>query len=265
MIQVDKLGVRIQQKEILRDITLQIGKGEFIGLIGPNGSGKSTLLKSLANLLKTTSGKVLIGGENIQLFKPKQLAELVSYVPQDTAIDFDFTVIDIVKMGRHVYSSLFSSDQLDDVRKAEEAMRMTGVLHMKNRSVLSLSGGQRQLVFIAKALAQNTPILFLDEPISALDIRFQLSILSMLKRLANQGKTIIVVLHDLNLAARYCSKMLLLSEGRLKQFGTPEQVLSQRVVDATYDVTSDIRMNAVVDAVSVTAISTTEKGRIHIE
>lgn len=265
MIQVENLGVRIQQKEILRGITLQIEKGECIGLIGPNGSGKSTLLKSIANLQKVSSGEVLIERKNLQAFKPKQLAEIVSYVPQDTTIDFDFTATDIVKMGRHVYSSRFAPDQSNDVREAERAMQMTGVLHLKDRSVLSLSGGQRQLVFIAKALAQNTPILLLDEPISALDIRFQLSILSMLKQLANEGKTIIVVLHDLNLAARYCSKLLLLSEGEMKRFGMPEQVLSQPIVDATYGVSTDIRMNAIIDAVSVTALSTNEKGRIYSE
>lgn len=260
MITVNQVVVRVPGKDILRTISVEVEKGDFIGLIGPNGSGKSTLLKTMASLKIPVSGSVQIQGfESVDL-KPKEMARLVSYVPQDTTIEFDFTVEDIVKMGRHIHTTRFAPDSKQDEVKVEEAMRWTGISSLKERSILSLSGGQRQLVFIAKALAQDTPILLLDEPISALDIHYQLHVLMMLKKLVMEGKTVIVVLHDLNLAARFCSKLLLLQNGEVRDFGKPEQVLTQMAVDDTYEVESDIRKHEVIEAVTVTALTPKREG-----
>lgn len=251
---MNEVSVRLHEKTILHKISLEVEKGDFIGLIGPNGSGKSTLIKTIADLIKCSSGSLKIQGIESQTLKPKELACLISYVPQNAAIDFDFTVEEIVKMGRHVHGSLFMSTSSQDEEIVEKVLQLTGTYHLKERSILSLSGGQRQLVFIAKALAQNTPILLLDEPISALDIHFQLHILFMLQVMTQEGKTIIVVLHDLNLAARFCSKLMLLQNGEIKNYGTPEHVLTQRTVDNTYEVESDIREHEVVEALNVTAL-----------
>lgn len=257
VIHLNELDVMIQQKSILNNINLDAKAGEFVGLIGPNGSGKTTLLKSIAGIQPFSAGTLQIADKEIRAYKAKQLAKLISYVPQDTTLDFDFTVNSIVQMGRHVHSSRFSFDDSDCTTEIEKAMAYTGISHLKDRSILSLSGGQQQLVFIAKALAQQTPVILLDEPISALDIRFQLKVLTMLKNLSLEGKTIIVVLHDLNLAARFCSKLMLLREGRVLGSGSPANVLRADYVNSTYKVNAVIRNDDITDAISVTALTNT--------
>ncbi|WOV88229.1 ABC transporter ATP-binding protein [Sporosarcina oncorhynchi] len=258
-VKLQDVDVMIEQKKILHGISFEVGAGEFIGLIGPNGSGKSTLLKTIASLQPIASGKIHINGKEVHDYKPKQLAKVISYVPQDTTLDFDFTVEEIVKMGRHVHGSRFSLNDTEGVVQIEQAMRYTGIIQLRNRSMLSLSGGQRQLVFIAKALAQETPIILLDEPISALDIRFQLQVLVMLKALSKSGKTVVVVLHDLNLASRFCTKLLLLNEGRTLGFGTTANVLRADYVNSTYKVNAIVRKDDLTEAVSVTALSPDDK------
>lgn len=255
VIRLNELDVRIQQKSILKGICLDAKPGEFIGLIGPNGSGKSTLLKSIAGIQPIYDGTLHVAGKEIRTYKSKKLAKLISYVPQDTMLDFDFTVSAIVQMGRHVHSSRFSFDDSESISPVELAMQYTGISHLKDRSILSLSGGQQQLVFIAKALAQQTPIILLDEPISALDIRFQLQVLTMLKKLSLAGKTIVVVLHDLNLAARFCSKLMLLKEGSVLGYGSTANVLRPDYVNSTYKVNAIIRNDEITHSLSVTALT----------
>lgn len=255
VIEVDHLQVSIEQKSILHQINLVVKQGDVIGLIGPNGSGKSTLLKTIANLQKITSGKILVDNQDIRTYRQKELAKKLSYVPQDTSIDFDFKAKEIVWMGRHIHSSRFQTTMEDDFLSVKNAMIQTNTWHLAERSILSLSGGQRQLVLIAKSLAQETPILLLDEPISALDIYFQLHVLTMLQCVAYQGKTIIVVLHDLNLASRYCTKLLLLEKGEVKKFGNSDTVLKESILKQTYHVNTQVRLDEVTNSITVTPLN----------
>ncbi|HLR75428.1 MAG TPA: ABC transporter ATP-binding protein [Virgibacillus sp.] len=251
-VQVKDVDVVIDRHKILKDIQFSVEQGSFLGLIGPNGSGKSTLLKSIATLLPIETGNIAIAGLDQDAYTQKDLAKQISYVPQETVIGFDFTARDVVAMGRHVHSSFFQGETEVDIQKIEWAMEQTQTSHLADQSVLSLSTGQRQLIIIAKALAQDTPIILLDEPISALDIYYQLHILSLLKRLCDQGKTIIVVLHDLNLASRFCDQLLLLSEGMVQKHGHPEEVLTTQLLKKIYHVQATIRTDHLLDSVTIT-------------
>lgn len=251
-VQLKNVDVTIDQKKILQNIEFSVDRGCFLGLIGPNGSGKTTLLKSIANLLPIRTGSILIHHKDQTTYSQKAIAKQMSYVPQETVIGFDFKARDIVAMGRHVHNSFFKGETLEDAEKVEWAMSQTKTLHLADQSVLSLSNGQRQLIIIAKALAQDTPIILLDEPISALDIYYQLHILSLLKRLCAQGKTIIVVLHDLNLAARFCDQLLLLSKGTIQKQGHPEEVLTERLLKKIYHIQASIREDPLIDSMTIT-------------
>lgn len=253
MIEISNLNVTLGEKHILRDIDMQVKQSEFFGLIGPNGSGKTTLLKTIAGLLPFNSGEIAIAGDPQSSFKAKALARQLSYVPQDTHIDFNFNVKDIVGMGRHAHGSFLSRNDSNE-QIVREAMEATNTWRFAEESILNLSGGQRQLVFIAKALAQDTPLILLDEPISALDVYYQMLILKLLKQLTEQGKTVIVVLHDLNLAARFCSKMLLLREGEVEAYGTCEEVLTKHTLKETYYIEAKVREDKLINALNVTPL-----------
>ena len=176
MIKVSDLSVSLGEKEILKSINITVERGDFFGLIGPNGSGKTTLLKTIAQLIPFEQGEIKVAGKDQASYKYKEMARLLSYVPQDTYIDFNFNVKDIVAMGRHAHGTFLNRRETDeDVVK--EAMIATNTWRFAEESILNLSGGQRQLVIIAKALAQDTPLILLDEPISALDVYYQMHIL----------------------------------------------------------------------------------------
>ena len=254
VMKTENLHVSIKQKPILHRIQFHVKQGEIIGLIGPNGSGKSTLLKAIATIHPITNGTICIFGQDLQSYRQRELAKLLSYVPQDTFIDFDFKAKEVVYMGRHAHRSRFETRMEEDFFAVKNAMMQTNTWHLAESSILRLSGGQRQLVLLAKALAQDTPLIILDEPISALDIYFQLQVLSLLKRLSEKGKTIMMVLHDLNLAARYCTKLLLLKKGKVTLFGTPEEVLQEDILQQTYGVLTKVRKDHVTNSMTVTPL-----------
>ena len=251
-VQLNDIHVTIDQKSIIQGLSGLIKSGTFLGLIAPNGSGKTTLLKTIATILPLQAGEILIAGKNIYAYPPKKRAQLMSYVPQETNVSFDFQAKEVVMMGRHVHQSFFGGETELDRKKVEWALDRTETTHLANHSILSLSSGQRQLMMIAKALAQDTPIMLLDEPISALDVHYQLHILSLLKELCEQGQTMIVVLHDLNLAARFCHRLLLLNNGAIKKHGIPEEVLTEHVLKEVYHVQADIRKDPSVNAITIT-------------
>lgn len=254
MIQLDNVHVSIDDHPILHDINVTVGKGEFLGLIGPNGSGKSTLLKAIASLIPTKQGSVKINNVHVQHVQEKERAQLLSYTPQETLIGFDFIARDIVLMGRHAHGTLFQKTSEVDMDKVVWAMEQTKTAHLAHKSILNLSGGQRQLIMIAKALAQDTAFLLLDEPTSALDVYYQLHILTTLKTLCKQGKTIIVILHDLNLAARFCNKLLLLSRGTVKKHGHPDEVLTNELLYDTYGVHPNVMKNDITNRLTITPL-----------
>ncbi|AGB41647.1 ABC-type cobalamin/Fe3+-siderophore transport system, ATPase component [Halobacteroides halobius DSM 5150] len=234
-LEVDQLSYSYDNLEVLQNISFAIKEGEFIGLIGPNGSGKSTLLKNINNIFQPKSGTIYLDNFDLQRFKKKEIAKKLAVVPQNTSVNFDFTVRELVMMGRNPYLSRFISETAEDVKIVKQALELTNTLELANRSINQLSGGERQRVILARSLAQQPEILLLDEPTSNLDINYQLEIMNLLTRLnCNHKLTILIVLHDLNLAAKYCDKLLLLKQGQIYDFGRPEKVITSQNIKEVY-------------------------------
>lgn len=256
---------------VIKGVSLNIEKGKFVSIIGPNGSGKSTLLKTINHLYNPTKGCILIDGVDISNIKKRDLAKKVALVPQDTAVDYDFTVEEIVLMGRHPYKGRFQKESEGDYKIINEAMEMTNTLHLKKRLITEVSGGERQRVIIAKALAQKASIILLDEPTSHLDINHQMDILNLLKKLnKEQGTTIILVIHDINLAARYSDEIILINKGRLSAIGNPEEVITSDNIESIYNLKVAIEKNKYTDTTYITPIEIRDqqnlnnKVKIHI-
>lgn len=239
---------------ILKGISFNVRQGEFISIIGPNGSGKSTLLKTLNRLYSIKSGSIQIDGKDIQSYKNRDMAKKVALVPQDTTLEYDFTVEEVVLMGRHPYKGRFEKEDDEDYNIIYEAMEMTNTLKLKDRLITEISGGERQRVFIAKALAQKPSIILLDEPTSHLDINHQMDILNLLKTLNERGTTIILVIHDINMAARYSHEILLLNNGEIQGKGTPEEVITIENIETAYNLNVAIEKNKYTNSTYLTPI-----------
>lgn len=217
------------------------------------------MLRTIAGLIPIAEGELLISELPIKKYKTRDLAKIIGYVPQDTSIEFSFSAQHIVLMGRYPYLPRFGLETKKDVDIAKQAMALTDTLHLAKRNVTTLSGGQRQLIFIAKALAQQPEILLLDEPISALDIRYQLRVLELIRRLAHEGMTVVTALHDLNLAARYCDRLFLLKEGHILSYGTPDEVLTVDIIQKAYGVIAHIHTDPTTRSPVITAVSEAKK------
>jgi iron complex transport system ATP-binding protein len=216
-------------------LNVTIERGEFVGLVGPNGSGKTTFLNLLTRVLKPLSGRILIDGADIHSLSARELARKVAVVPQESTIIFPFTVSEVVLMGRapHLRSML---EKDVDFEIVEEAMEMAGVAHLAGRPITQISGGERQGVIIARALAQRPSILLLDEPTAFLDIKHQVDIYDILTRLNREQKiTIVAVSHDLNLASHYCERILVFKRGELKYDGKPAAAITPEIVREVYE------------------------------
>ncbi|NLT16825.1 MAG: ABC transporter ATP-binding protein [Clostridiales bacterium] len=236
LIKINGLSFAYNGRDVLFDVTLSMQKGTVTGIIGPNGSGKSTLLRLINALLAPKSGNVVINGKDVRSYSTRELARLVALVPQNSRLDFDFTVLDVVLMGRHPWLSRFQGESDKDLAIARASMAHSGITHLADRPVTRLSGGEWQRVVVARAFAQQTPVLLLDEPITGLDIRYQLEVMECMRASAvRTGMTIVCVLHDLNLALHYCDNIALLDGGRLRAFGFPSQLRGE-VVDEVYGV-----------------------------
>lgn len=234
-IQVAGATCRYGAVEVLQGIEFVVASGEYLGIIGPNGSGKSTLLKALSAVLKPVTGTVYLNQKEISGYSARDLAREMAVVPQDTAINFDFTALDVVLMGRHPHLGRWQAEGPLDLDVARRAMQMTGTWDLRDRSILELSGGERQRVIIARALTQEPKVILLDEPTAHLDINHQMEILEVVRRLnREQGLTVVAVLHDLNLAGQYCQKLLLLSQGRVFACGTPREVITADNIRTVY-------------------------------
>lgn len=221
--------------DILSNINLTISKGSFTGIIGPNGSGKTTLLKCLVKLLPATSGRITLAGQDPAGLSTREIARLVGVVPQKWEASFPFTVEELVLMGRFPYLKRFRPECDLDYQIAAEAMNLTQTLHLKDRPITELSGGELQRVIIAQALAQSPRILLLDEPTAALDIHHQLEILEVIKTLLeSRALTVVAVMHDLNLASHYCDQLVLLRQGTVFVTGTPKDVLTETGLEHVY-------------------------------
>ncbi len=234
-VQVNKLNWSFDDKKILSNITTKIKSTGFTGIIGPNGSGKSTLLRVILKILQPEKNTVYVENEDVTKLSYRELSKKAASVPQDTAVDFDFSVMDIVLMGRSPHLKRFQEEQAKDFEIARQAMEMTNIWHLKDRSINSISGGERQRVIISRALAQQSNILVLDEPISHLDIHHQIAVLNITKKLCITKKlTVIAVLHDLNLAVQYSDYLILLNQGQIVAEGSPKEVVTKKNIENVY-------------------------------
>ena len=225
----------------LRDVSVRIAPGSLTGLLGPNGCGKTTLLKLLAGVLKPELGSVRLGDREIRTLSPRALAQQTAVVPQETHPAFDFTVMEMVLMGRHPPLGAFQLEGPADIAIAREAMTATGITHLAGRAYMTLSGGEKQRVVIASALAQQPKVLLLDEPTASLDLGYQLEIASLLKQLNRErGVTMVLATHDLNLAASVCDTLVLVREGRVLMQGAAREVLTSSTVEQLYGVIADV-------------------------
>jgi iron complex transport system ATP-binding protein len=238
LLSVDSVSFKYGEQWVLRGIDFEVEKGDFLGVIGPNGSGKTTLLRVIDGILKPQVGEVRLEGTEIGRLRREALARSVAVVPQYSALAFPFSVEEVVLMGRspHLGRWRFEADR--DYRIAREAMEMTDTLALAARDMESLSGGERQRVLIARALAQEPRLMLLDEPTAFLDIRHQVDFFDRIRALnRDRGLTVIAVTHDINLAAHYCGRLILLKDGRIEAAGPVESVITEEHIRKAYETT----------------------------
>jgi iron complex transport system ATP-binding protein len=229
-------GLEIDGRRIVRGVSLELRGGSLLALIGPNGSGKSTLLRLLGGLWQPSEGAALLDGQSLKALPRRAIARGIAYTPQDTHLDFAFTVREIVMMGRHPHLGRFQPEGELDRAAAGEAMRRADVAQLAERFVTELSGGERQRVLIARSLATEAPIILLDEPTANLDIAHALDLLALCRALAREGKAIAIALHDLNLAARFADEIVLLDRGVVAACGATAAVLSPEIIGEVFGV-----------------------------
>jgi iron complex transport system ATP-binding protein len=230
--------------KVLQDVSIAVARGSIVGLLGPNGSGKTTLLRIVAGILPPLAGTVLVGGQPIEQLTRRELARRIAVVPQETHSTFDFSVMDMVLMGRYPHLGAFELEGAADQDIAREALRATGTAALETRAFATLSGGEKQRVVIASALAQASEMLLLDEPTAALDLGYQCEIAALLRRLnAERRTTMIVSTHDLNLAAAICEHIVLLKDGRVLAHGATRDTLTADSIRWLYDVDADVQFH----------------------
>lgn len=259
LFQAEKITAGYENKLILHDVSISIPSNKISIIIGANGCGKSTLLKTMAKLIKPTSGQVSLDGKPIQKIPPKHLARVLGLLPQSPIVPEGITVADLVGRGRYPHQTFLKGWSKKDYEAVAEAMDMMNITEFAERNIDELSGGQRQRVWIAMALAQQTDILFLDEPTTYLDITYQIEILDLLTDLNRKhGTTIVMVLHDINLSARYADYIFALHKGRLVAEGEPSKVITSDLIEDIFGLHCTIIKDPVSDSPSVVPI-----GRYH--
>lgn len=241
-VKVRNLRFSIDKKEILKDISFDIKKGSFVGIIGPNGSGKSTLLKNIYRLYKPSSGSILLDNKELAKMKHKDCAKEIAVLAQESNTHFDFTVEQIVKMGRYPYKSIFEDYSKDDLQMVKEMLKKVGLESYSSRGFSELSGGEKQRTLIARALVQNTKFLILDEPTNHLDIGYQIQLMDLVKSL---NITTLSAIHDMNLASMYCDYLIVMKDGRIKNFGTVDEVINPEMLKEVFGVNAYVGVNPV--------------------
>jgi iron complex transport system ATP-binding protein len=255
LVEVDGVSVGYGDVGVLEDVSLSVEPGEFVGLVGPNGAGKTTLLKTINGVLAPDSGSVRLAEETVATRSTRAASRLVATVPQDTTVAFEFTVEDIVEMGRTPYHGRFSGDP-DAGEAVERALERTETARFRDRSVASLSGGERQRVVLARALAQETPALLLDEPTASLDVNHQVRTLELVRDLVDtEGKAALAAIHDLDVAARFCDRLAVLADGDLLAVGRPDAVVTADHVGTAFDTDAAVLPNPVTGTPAVTPFS----------
>ncbi len=263
---LEDVSVELGGTSVLEAVSMDIEAGRFLALVGPNGAGKTTLLRTCNGVLSPDAGTVTLEGTPVESLSTREIGRRVATVPQTTHLAFDFDVRDVVAMGRTPHRSRFGTADAEDREAVEAALERTDTARFSDRSVGSLSGGERQRVLLARALAQTTPVLLLDEPTANLDINHQVRTLSMARELADDGKTVVAAIHDLDLAARFCDRAALLADGRVLAVGPPETVFSSDRLEAAFDVRTAVAPDPVTGAPAVTPLADAPPGdrRVHV-
>lgn len=236
MIEVEHIHCGYSDRKVLHDVGLRVGCGEFVGVLGPNGSGKTTLILALSGVLRLTAGCIRLDGRPLDTMPHRERARRIAVVPQDVHVPYPFPCWDIVAMGRYPHQKRGGLETREDVALVRRAMELTDTLDMAERPITAVSGGERQRVFVAKALAQDTPVLLLDEAVSAMDVHRKLHVFSLLKNLQEkEGRTVIAVLHDINTAAVFCRRLVFIKRGRIIADGPTRDVLKPEILEEVYE------------------------------
>ncbi len=258
-IEVTGLNFTIGDAALLRDVVLRVPRNSLVGLIGPNGSGKSTLLKHVYRLYQAESSSIYIGGKDVLEYSNKEFAKKVAVVAQENWLQFDFTVEDIVLLGRYPHKGLIEQYGGQDKCICREALQTVGMAEFAERSFLSLSGGEKQRVFLALAFAQGSEVIVLDEPTNHLDVGYQLLVLDILK--GQREKTKFTSLHDINLAARYCDVIYVIDGGRIVAGGSPQEVLCEELLEEVFRIKTKVMRDEESGSLSVSYLAYTgERG-----
>ena len=244
MIELSGVDVHYGARKVLDAISFDAKKGTFVGIIGPNGSGKTTLLKAISRVITPTGGIIQLDGQPLFALSSRELAQSVAVVPQETGPGFDFTVSDVVMMGRYPHMSRFSKEREEDYAICRKAMSLTGITHLCDRSIHAISGGELQRVIIARALAQQPRHLLLDEATSHLDISHQVDILATIKKLSEEI-AVIGVFHDLNLASYFCDEIIVIKDGKIAAASTPVEVITPAMLRSIFDLDAAVSIHPV--------------------
>lgn len=241
MLDVESLSYSYNDKLVLDSISLGVDKGEIIGILGPNGCGKTTLLKNLNRNLRSQNGCVMVEDVDIGNITKKEIAQSIAVVPQTNEIRFSFTVRDIVKMGRMPFQGSFAGESTKDLEIVNRAMEQTGISELADRYINTMSGGERQRVIIARAIAQTPKIILMDEPTLHLDINMQFEVLDLIHRLSKENNlTVVIVSHDLPMVARYCDRMILLHDQKIFAVGTPKEILTPDNMRTVFSIDAEL-------------------------
>ena len=236
-ITTQQLHAVLGNTEILRGIDFEANEGEFVGIIGPNGSGKSTLLRCLYRVLTPSEGAVFLDGKELSSYRVKESAQKLAVVAQHNYYNFEFSVRDVVMMGRAPHKRALDRDTAEDYQIMRQSLKAVGMQEFEERSFSTLSGGEQQRIILARALAQQTPCLILDEPTNHLDIKYQLWLMDIVK---NLDCTVISAVHDLNIAAMYCDRLYAMKQGKVIAQGTPHQLLTPDLIRELYEVDTEV-------------------------
>jgi cob(I)alamin adenosyltransferase len=260
------MSYRVGDAPLMTDVSLDLHAGEVVIVVGPNGAGKTTLLRLLGGLLKPVSGEVMLAGRPLERWAGRDRARLIASVPQHVNLDFDVTALDLVLMGRHPHLGRFQMESTKDVAAAQAALAATHAGALAGRSVLAMSGGERQRVLIARALAQEPRVLLLDEPTANLDVAHQLQIMELVHQLATDRKVaVLAAVHDLSSAARHADRLLLLAEGRAIANGSPAEVLTEDRIASAYGVRASLHVDPGSGVLNVSALEPTASSDAPIE
>jgi iron complex transport system ATP-binding protein len=261
------LGWRVGDRPIVEGIDVSFLRGELTGIIGPNGAGKTTLLRLLSGLLQPTFGEVRLDGHSLAGMSSRARARTLAFMSQETGQAFPFSVMEILLMGRYPHLRRFEQETAEDRERARRMLSYVGLPGLEGRSFSELSGGERQLVLFAKALVQDTPVLVLDEPSSNLDIRHQDRIFSMAQELAREGRAVAASVHNLGVAAHYCTRLILLERGKIAAAGTPEEVLRSDILDRVYGIRTVVSPSLATGSLTVAVMPVNAQGagpRVHL-